>query len=192
MLRLPEGASRTAGIAAWFQGLYEEGSIPVLVGGAAVELYTQGAYTTGDLDFVGEVPPKVAALLEQSGFRKEGRHWIHDRGQVFIELPGSSLDPEDQAAVIEVGGSKVLASSPEALIVDRLASWQFWKVRTDAANAFLLWKAREKQLDPRRLESLARRTRVERSLQSLRDFARRLKDRDPSAAELDEWSSQPK
>lgn len=189
ILSLPEGSARTAAVAAWFQSLYDdETSKPVLVGGAAVELYTKGAYTTGDLDFVGQVPKKVARLLEEVGFHKEGRHWIHERGEIFIELPGASLDPLDRTVVIEISGSKVLTSSPEGLIVDRLASWQFWKVEADAANAFLIWKAREKELDRRLLESLARHRRVERALRSLEGFVRRLEGRDPSQSELDAWS----
>ena len=46
-LQLSEGPRRTAAVVAWIQSLYAS-SPPVLVGGAAVELYTGGAYTTGD------------------------------------------------------------------------------------------------------------------------------------------------
>jgi len=62
---LPEGPQRTAAIAVWIQSLFsEEKQVPVLVGGAAVEILTGGAYTTGDLDFVGSVPPSVRNILE--------------------------------------------------------------------------------------------------------------------------------
>lgn len=74
ILSLPEGPGRTAAVAAWLQGLYDADiEKPILVGGAAVELYTGGAYTTGDLDFVGSVSPTVALGLKSAGFSQRGR-----------------------------------------------------------------------------------------------------------------------
>ena len=65
ILCLPDGPQRTAATAAWVQGLFsEESPTPVLVGGAAVEILTGGAYTTGDFDFVGSVPASVRRQLE--------------------------------------------------------------------------------------------------------------------------------
>ncbi len=58
ILALDESPSRTAALVSWIQSLYEdEDGVPILVGGAAVELYTSDAYTTGDLDHVGHIPP---------------------------------------------------------------------------------------------------------------------------------------
>jgi hypothetical protein len=50
ILALSDGFEKTARLAAWVQSLFEPGQEPVLVGGAAVELLTRGAYTTGNLD----------------------------------------------------------------------------------------------------------------------------------------------
>lgn len=72
-VKRPEGPERTAAIAAWVQSLYSS-KPPVLTGGAAVELYSAGAYTTGDFDFIGDVPKDVEARLAGAGFRREGRH----------------------------------------------------------------------------------------------------------------------
>lgn len=67
---LPDGPRRTAAIVAWTQGLFaEREQTPVLVGGAAVEILTGGAYTTGDFDFVGSVPSSVRAVLRENGFK---------------------------------------------------------------------------------------------------------------------------
>src|SRR5262245_18070190 len=136
-LRLPEGVKQTAAVAAWIQSLYASAP-PILVGGAAVELYSGGAYTTGDLDFVGMVTPEVARELEKNGFRREGRHWIHDERQLFVEFPGTAIDSGATTARIEVDGTPVLTLSPEDMIADRLAAWQFWNSATDGASAFLI------------------------------------------------------
>jgi hypothetical protein len=190
VLRLPEGPRRTAAIAAWFQGLYEnEASKPILVGGAAVELYTGGAYTTGDLDFVGHVPGKVARALEESGFRKEGRHWVHSESETFLELPGSSLEPNEGAARIVLEGSAVTVIRPEALIVDRLAAWQFWNSVIDGANAFLILRAQWRRLDRRLVATLAKSRRVEKALDRLLAFERRHARKEPTREELEQWAS---
>ena len=66
VLSLPEGPRRTAALAAWVQGLIaDKGQVPVLVGGGAVEILAGGAYTTGDLDFVGSVTLPVRKELEE-------------------------------------------------------------------------------------------------------------------------------
>jgi len=187
--RLPEGAARTAAIAAWVQSLYDS-KPPVLVGGAAVELYTRGAYTTGDFDFVGGVPDEVGKRLQEVGFRREGRHWVQAKEQLFVEFPGGAVQEHERTARIEVDGTSVLTLSPEDLIVDRLAAWQFWRSTTDGASAYLLLKAQEGNVDRRRLAKLADRRQVERALSRLVDFAGRAGSPSSSAAALEKWADE--
>jgi hypothetical protein len=78
ILIMAESPERTAAIAQWVQSLYPEKDIPILVGGSAVELYTGGAYITGDLDFVGHVPTQARKALTVAGFVKLGKNWIHE------------------------------------------------------------------------------------------------------------------
>lgn len=189
ILRSKEGPERTARLVAWFQRLFGESmNVPVLVGGAALELYCGGAYQTGDLDFVGHVPPAVARELEESGFRKEGRHWIHEKGQVFIELPGSRLESYERVVEIDVTGGKVLALSPEDILVDRLAAWQFWRSSVDGANAFLLWSCLREELDLNRIHLIASQRGVERALEALLAFIRAAGEKDPSPEKVEAWA----
>ena len=187
-LRLAEGPKRTAAVAAWIQSLYSSRP-PVLVGGAAVELYTGGAYTTGDFDFVGEVSESVGQALETAGFRHEGRHWVHAKAELFIEFPGSAIQAHERTAMLELEGVSVLTLSPEDMIIDRLAAWQFWRSTTDGASAFLLWMAQEKRLDRKRLAKLAELREVQRALSRLEEFARRADARATSSEELEKWAS---
>jgi hypothetical protein len=186
---LPEGAERTAAVAAWFQELYATGDeVPVLVGGAAAVLYTAGLYSTGDLDFVGTMPAEVERRLVACGFSRQGRYWVFAPGELFLELPAAHLDPEEQAARIRIGKWTVLALSPEDLLVDRLAAWQFWSSETDAVGAFLIRRGVGKGIDDNRLRDAARRRGVEPALARLAALDRQLGTKQPSTEELREWA----
>lgn len=185
ILALEEGPSRTAALAAWFQGLYPEKSDkPVLVGGAAVELYTRGAYRTGDLDFVGRVPPSVQQDLRDAGFRRRGRHWVHEEGRLFIELPSPSFDRAVRVDTVRLEDWDVIVLSPEDVLVDRLAAWKFWHATVDGVNAFLLWQDRGSTLDSDYLEERARQEAVVDALDSLREMS----DAHPTIEEVERWA----
>ena len=186
LLASAPGPERTAGLAAWFQSLYQEGEAPVLVGGGALELYTGGAYTTDDLDFVGELPEPVLQRLTAAGFSKQGRHGVHERGEVFLELPGRQLEAHERTTHVQAGRWKVLALSPEDVLVDRLAAWQFWGSRVDALNALLLWQSMGERLDVKRLRTAAGARGVETSLQRLRRFVRE-HGAQPTSEKLERW-----
>jgi hypothetical protein len=188
-LKLAEGPERTAAVAQWIQSLFENRP-PVLAGGAAVELYTAGAYTTGDLDFIGDVTDEVAESLREAGFEREGRHWIHRKAELFVEFPGSALQAHERTGIVKVGRFSVLAMSPEDMIVDRLAAWQFWNSTTDGASALLIWNAQEKALDRKRLTALAERRGVRKGLVRLQEFERASRGKAPSSRDLERWASQ--
>lgn len=191
ILQLPRGQKRSAALVAWFQGLYEaEGQIPpVLVGGGAVELYTGGAYTTGDLDFVGAEPgPGVERELRDAGFERHGRHWIHEGAEIFIELPASALDEGAGVDEIQVEDLRVKVLAPEAVLVDRLAAWVHWRSSVDGAAALLLYRRLGDRLDAATLQSLVTRSDVLEGLDRLRRFVHELGDREPGTEEIEEWS----
>jgi hypothetical protein len=124
-----------AAIAAWFQGLFEATGHPppVLVGGSAVELHTAGAYTSGDLDLVGELPPGGAQQLKEVGFAKRGRHWVNEEAELFIELPSSSLEPWETTAKVAVGEHEVLVLGLEEVLADCLVAWSSGTRRSTAS-----------------------------------------------------------
>jgi hypothetical protein len=153
-----------------------------------VELYTGGAYRTGDLDFVGAPGPEVAEQLEQAGFQRLGRHWVNEEHEIFLEFPGDALGELETAAVLQVGAHSVLIVSLEDLIVDRLAAWVFWGSDIDGINAYLLVRASPAKLDEVRLRRLAESAGVEKALDQLDRFVARHPDAEPSQADLELWS----
>ena len=107
---------------------------PVLVGGGAVEIYTQGAITTGDFDLVTGRQEELEQLLQQYGFvRPSGpgmamRGWIHPGLALGFEVvSGTLLDglaDRDKVQVIAVGDAGSIAViAPEDMIADRMGQW---------------------------------------------------------------------
>jgi hypothetical protein len=85
LFELEDGPRKTAALTAWIQGRIDPGgSPPILVGGAAVELFTHGAYTTGGLDFVGEISKTLERDLEAAA------HLDAERFEARVESSGWS------------------------------------------------------------------------------------------------------
>lgn len=188
ILSLSDGPARTARLAAWVQGLFPAGSEPVLVGGAVVELLTGGAYVTGDLDFVGTVPASVARALAAAGFERHGRHWVHEDGQVYLEFPGSSLDPRETTVRLQLEGFDLLVISPEDLVAERLGAWKHWRSSVDGVNAWLLLRAMGPSLDLGRLRSRCEQVEAPAALDALLAFSRKLGEREPATEEVESWA----
>lgn len=189
IFELVDGPGKTAALVAWIQGLYPGGLEPVLVGGAAVELYTGGAYTTGDVDLVGFVPREVAAAFKAAGFVRKGRHWLHEKGQVFVEFPGETLREGERRARLRVGGLEVTVVGIEDALADRLAAWQHWRSTVDGVNAWLLWSAQRSSVERARLVERAAALGADAALRALLAYSRRLGRAHPSAEVLQRWAN---
>ena len=190
VLASEEGPRRTAALVVWLQSLFEQdGTVPVLVGGAAVELYTVGAYTTGDVDLVGTVTPRVARALTAAGFERHGRHWIHEASQLFVEFPASALDAQEEAGWIEFQGRRVLIISVEDLLVERLGAWQYWKSSVDGANALRLWRAQRERINEKRLKRRLVHSGWLKAWDSLVRFSARWENDEPPAEEVERWAN---
>jgi hypothetical protein len=100
---------------------------PILVGGAAVELYTSGAITSGDFDLVTPDDEKLAAALEQVGFQRRPsalNQLVHPELQMAVEfVSGPLMDGKADLArlyVFQVGNDRLNVVPVEDLIADRL------------------------------------------------------------------------
>jgi hypothetical protein len=104
---------------------------PVLVGGAAVELWTTGRYLSGDFDLVAADPAPIESALIERGFRREDRRGHIVRGLYHPALgmgveivSGQLLDgraDRTRLVLVNLGDDKrVLVIPPEDVIADRL------------------------------------------------------------------------
>lgn len=116
------------------------------MGGALVEFYTDGAYTTADVDLVGD-RSAVAGVLRAAGFEESGRYFVSTPLRLVVEVPGLTTRPTETVLEAEVEGYKVPMLSPEDALVDRLLAAKYWKSKTDWEQAILLWLATRDRLD---------------------------------------------
>ncbi len=119
------------------------GQDPILVGGAAVEFYTQGAYTTADIDLVSLGGPDLWKTMKGLGFERIGKDFLNKKAQIYIEFPGSNLKPSERVNEITLKGRKLRIISIEDLIIDRLCAYKFWKSAVDGMNALMLLEQSE-------------------------------------------------
>jgi len=106
------------------------GKQPIIVGGQAVEIYTQGSYTTGDIDI--KAPFEITeAILKEWGFDKAGRPWLNRELNIYLDWLGSSLEEgeeaEKKAAIIKITEDlEIRVISIEDLVIDRLGAFKWW------------------------------------------------------------------
>lgn len=107
---------------------------PILVGGGAVELYTQGAVNTGDFDLVSAQQSTLETIMKKRGFiRPRGpgvstRGWIHPDLKLGFEVVGSRLlDGHADRSLLQMvdvdAHGTVAVIAVEDLIADRMGQY---------------------------------------------------------------------
>jgi hypothetical protein len=93
---------------------------PIIVGGFSVEIYTDEAYSTRDIDIVTDERNKVVKMLKELGFTAEGRHMVNEILEIAIEFPDDELAGSyEKVKKIKVDGQGnlyVYVISPEDII----------------------------------------------------------------------------
>lgn len=114
--------------------LHDEGfSIPIVVGAAAVELYTHGAYMSHDIDIKSDMVATLR-ILTNMGFTNQGRSLMYsEEFDLLVDWQGAGLEEGKEAqertlVVTSPDGSPLLCLINIAdLIIDRLEAYKFGK-----------------------------------------------------------------
>lgn len=134
--------------------LESEGLEVVLVGGAVVSIYSEGAYRSGDLDFVqtGLLDSLPTEAMAELGFERRGRHFAHPEcSHLFVEFVsgplgiGEDLDVHPSTEVVEGRALKIL--SPTDCVRDRLASYVHFGAAECLDQALLVARAHDLDWD---------------------------------------------
>ena len=105
--------------------LFQERGFPlVVVGGSAVEFYTEGGYMSGDIDFcrktLKSVPPRlIQEIAERLGGKGLGRNWLICG--LYVDILGL-LEAETTLPerVVETPYGPVKVIPPELALVERI------------------------------------------------------------------------
>ncbi|MFC6465219.1 hypothetical protein ACFP65_09610 [Marinilactibacillus sp. GCM10026970] len=122
----------------------------IVVGGLSVEIYTDGGYTTQDIDFVGVGHEKVTTALKDLGFISHGKDSIHEELKIYVEIPDSvskdsnskyikTMDTQDGFALSIIG--------IEDIIKDRIRALLYFKEYHQGKWIYLLIKIHLNDLD---------------------------------------------
>lgn len=141
---------------------------PILVGGAAVEYYTQGGYSTADIDLVAEGGSDLLQVMEALGFERMGKDFIHPKMKIYVEFPSRRLKTGELAHLLRIGKKNLRIISPEDLIVDRLCAFKFWQSAIDGVNVLLLLE--DAGLNLARIEARAKDEKVLDALVALQEL----------------------
>lgn len=137
---------------------------PTVVGGLAVETYTQGGYTTLDVDMIAPDDQIASEVMHALGFeRKSGfRHYQHPDLDVLVEFPTGPLEgAADRVTEVRLdGGGSLRVIGIEDIVIDRLSAYVNWDRRRadspDAIQAALLVVAQREKIDMEYLRRTAR------------------------------------
>lgn len=157
------------------KALQKHNITPIVVGGHAVEFYTLGGYTTGDIDLIVSDRKKLDEILSTFGFRKVSRMWINEDLELFVEAPGSTLTDEEKEHITTtmIEDMKVYFIGIEDLIIDRLNAFVWWKSLDDGYWAEELIRLFIDKIDQKYLLSRAKEEKTESELKRILRKAKR-------------------
>jgi len=125
--------------------LSRHGVETVLTGGACVSIYTRNKYRSYDLDFVllsYIKRKKIVSVLDNIGFREDGRHFRHKDTPYIVEFlaPPLSIGNEPVGKISEIikGNMVLKLLSPTDSVKDRLAAFYHWNDRQSLEQAILV------------------------------------------------------
>jgi hypothetical protein len=132
VLSAPAGMQRRLAFLLWLERRVRDlgGVSPFLVGRVAVEIYTQGGYSTGDIDLKCQEQP-FSSILADVGFSRRGRVWVHLDADLWVdrvgEAPEEPYEIASSAVELRLLDGRVRMIAPEDLVLDRLRAAVRWK-----------------------------------------------------------------
>jgi hypothetical protein len=109
-----------------------------VVGGSALEIYTEGDYVSQDIDLVARDPKRAVAVLRLWGFRRDGMYWVSPDFRPSVQIVGKYDSGSLRLAqVVATEYGNVRLAALEDIVVKRLVEARHWKRPEALAEAML-------------------------------------------------------
>ena len=117
----------------------------VLVGGLAVEIYTENLYLTKDIDMVNNSynpPAEIRGAMSEIGFHRQGRVYVNETTDVCVEFPSAPLSVGEEliqdTTTIETDNGELPILFATDVVKDRLAAYFHWSDRQSLVQALAI------------------------------------------------------
>lgn len=130
--------------------LEEEGILPVIVGGAAVEFYTRDWYATVDIDLAinKDKREEFYKIMKEFDFDKSGRMWVREDLNLYIEIPADLRDIDrDRLTEVKTEQGHAYIIGLEEIIFDRIQAAEHWDSRSDKDQAVRIGSSFYNEID---------------------------------------------
>lgn len=124
----------------------------VLSGGSCVQIYSEGKYTSDDIDLIDRFNgghTRIKQVMFDMGFKEHNRYFVHEDTEYFIEFPRGPLGvgdtPVHDIATLEEETGILKLLTPTDCIKDRLAAYYHWDDPQSLEQA--VWVAQQNPFD---------------------------------------------
>jgi len=150
----------------------------LVVGGSAIEIYTGGAYVSGDIDILVTDREQAARVLRSWGFRDEGKMFTKPSLDLYVDLMQRENSGSARLTrILSTRFGPVRLGAIEDLIVKRLRETRFWSQPKALAQAILLAQRFDREIEWAYVEFFAKQDKLEDLLEAVRKSAGRTKRR---------------
>ena len=156
--------------------LEEQGIETVLSGGSCVQIYSQGKYTSDDIDLIDRFNgghALIKKVMLDMGFKEHNRYFVHEGTELFIEFPRGPLGvgdaPVNDIATLEESTGILKLLTPTDCIKDRLAAYYHWNDPQSLEQA--VWVAEQNTFD---MASIQEWSQKEQSMDKFNIFRQRI------------------
>ena len=150
--------------------LEEKGIKCVVVGGSAVEFYTRDWYASGDIDLAVTKDKRkiIDEIMQNLGFSNEGRMWVREDLNLYIETPGDVRDLDiARATKVETDAGYTYMIGLEDIILDRISAALHWKSESDKEQAIRMASLYYENIDWGYVRKLAKKDSTEKMLDTI-------------------------
>ena len=117
-------------------GLGAEGL--TVVGGSALEVYTEGDYVSDDVDLVAKDRGRVVEVLRSWGFRQDGMYWVSADFRPSVQIVGKyDSGSRRLSQIVSTRYGRVRLVAVEEIVVKRLIEARHWRRADALAEAML-------------------------------------------------------